>query len=165
MDAFGSVLQPMIIPSQPIGYEVSIASDPKKIDVYFDMVLKRIKSRFDGKEIRSIEVIESDLDPRVTFIINENPEHRLTFKPKDYWGKLVDVARDGYASSDDAQGVADYFNTNRTCRLYTKTKKKNFGYIPTRLLAVDADTLRPASGVQIKMKTGKTIARRKKRNT
>ncbi len=163
MDAFGSVLPPTIVPSQPIGYTVSITSDPKKLDVYFNMVQKGITSKFEGREIRSIEVIESDVDSKATFMINENPEHCLKLKPKNYWEKLVDVAKDGSTHSNNARAVADYFNSNDKCPLYTKTKRKNFGYTLTRLLVVDNDTLRPALGVRIEIKTRKSIAQRKKK--
>jgi len=140
-----------------------LVKEPHQLRKCMERVIAKVtKTKFDPKRIQSIEVICTEGVLEVMFIINEDVTHAFSLKPKKYWEKLIEVAEYDSAQSDDPQAVANYFNTNKACPLYTKTGKT---YDLTEVLVFDKERLRAAPGVKINFKTPKTISRRENKTT
>lgn len=148
--------------SYPIGFDIHV-SEPEKLEKYFEKVLAKVLGRkFDPRRIQSIEFVKQGDDEKVIVMLNEQDSDTwIKIDPNGkYWGKLIEVAGDGSASSDDPVDVANYFNTNKKCPLYSKT-----GFDLSEILTVSGNQLYPARSVTIEMKSSKTSARRRNKTT
>lgn len=104
--------------------------------------------------IQKLEVVEPKAGNKFKIVVNhdyENPIHADKVKPS--WDLLFRVAGENLTEADGHKSSLDYLNTNKGCRLYTKT-----GYQLTKILKVENGYILPA--IEIKIITEKAFQQR-----
>ena len=104
--------------------------------------------------IRKLELIKPKMGNRFKIVINddyENPIH--ADKAKSSWDLLFRVAEENLTEAEGHKSSLDYLNTNKGCRLYTKT-----GYQLTKILKVEDGYI--LSAIEIKIITEKAYQQR-----
>lgn len=104
--------------------------------------------------IKKLELVKPKAGNKFKIIINEdylNPIYGDRAMPS--WDLLFRVAEEELMDAENHKNAIDYFNSNKKCRLYTKT-----GHDCTKILKVEGGYISPA--VEIKIITEKAFQQR-----
>jgi len=95
--------------------------------------------------IKKLELVKPKSGNKFKVVINEDYLNPINADmAKSSWELLFQIAEKNLTEAEGHKSSFDYFNTNKGCRLYTKT-----GYQPTKILKVEGGYILPAIEVEV----------------
>ena len=132
--------------------------EERKRLVSFDQVQPSKQSSARSSEnkglIRKLELVKPKIGNRFKIVVDDDYLNPIPAdKTKPSWDLLFRVAEKDIVEAEGHKSSLDYFNTNKGCRLYTKT-----AYQLTKILKVEGGYI--LSAIEIKMITEKAFQQR-----
>ena len=152
----------------PFGFTLTQPNKQRLIEernqlINFDQVqpLKRSSAHSSENKglIRNLELVKPKIGNRFKIVVDDdylNPVPADKTKPS--WDLLFRVAEKDIVEAEGHKASLDYFNSNKGCRLYTKT-----GYQITKILKVEGGYILPA--IEIRVITEKAFQQRANKST
>ena len=142
----------ILLPPTPVGVEIHVP-EPKELDRYFKQIMLKVTGKkFDPRKIELIEMVLQEDSKALVFINQQYTDDIKVDSGKKFWGALKAVAEDGSTQSDEAKSIADYFNKNKLCPLYSNTD-----FNLSEVLVAREDRLYPSSSVKIRIISARAL--------
>ena len=144
----------MEVAGMPFGFTLTQPNKQRLIEernrlINFDQLqaMKRSPTRSSENKgpIKKLELVKPKAGNKFKVVVNEDYLNPINADmAKSSWELLFQVAEKNLTAAEGHKSSLDYFNTNKGCRLYTKT-----GYQPTKILKVEGGYISPAIEVEV----------------